>query len=617
MPPRTRPRRRDVRFAAARTFAVALLTAATVPGGAAAAQGRAPTPGASLAHPCNPVSVSACGLPFPSDMFTVADRRSPTGRRIDVDDALVTASYTSQVPRSTSPSRVLDGATGFSASTPVLFELDGAPDPASLPADGGDALVAYDTTTGDRVAVRVEVDAEAAGTTQPSAGVRAWPAVRFDHAHHYVVALTSALHRRDGSPYTPSRGFAAVLTGSPSPVTTHYAPVLAFLAAHGVAPETLVSATDFTVRDEHDVQSRMLAPVAKATARPHGVRIDRVEATGKPASSLTVYGHVALTSFQDRGDGAFRAFGAGRPYRTTFQLVVPASAATAPAPVAIFGHGYGGNKTRMVEFLADNDSAGIATLAIDWSNRGTRTLKDGGYVLSLDQPPEQARFVSMFQQGVVDVASLRRAVATSLAVLDVQPSGGDGVPDLDADHVMYEGTSYGGLLGATALAAVGGLDGGILHVCGLGLMDIFVRLPVWPLQKGLIPRDGPGTDAAVGVALLQHAVDPAEPANWAHRYRTPPGGGLSRPVLLQYGEGDAWVPNASSRALIDVAGLPEVVAPLPETGSPFGDGYGRQMVTNTQGVPEWAWPMYAHAFATTQPEARAVTSAWLAEYRGG
>ena len=235
----------------------------------------------------------------------------------------------------------------------------------------------------------------------------------------------------------------------------------------------------------------------------------------------------------------------------------------------------------------------------------------------LNEPAEQARFAGMMPQGVLDVASVRRALATSLADLDVQPPGGDGIDDLDPAHVIYEGTSYGGLLGATVLGAVDDVDGGILHVCGIGLMDTLLRTPIWPLQKGIIPRNGSGTDEALGVALLQHAVDPADGANWAHTYRSPLSDDAERPVLLQYGEDDRWVHNEGSEALISLAALPEVVQPLPESSSPFQDGYGWQMISNDGSVPEWAWGMYAHALSTTTPPARAVTAAWLAQYRDG
>ena len=218
-------------------------------------------------------------------------------------------------------------------------------------------------------------------------------------------------------------------------------------------------------------------------------------------------------------------------------------------------------------------------------------------------------------QGVVDVASLTRAVETSLADLDVQPPGGDGVPDLDPEHVIYEGTSYGGILGASVLGAVDDIDGGILHVCGIGLADSLVKVPVWSAQKGVIPQDGPGTDAAIAVALLQHSVDAADGSNWAHTYREPLDGGSPRPVLLQYGEGDTWVRNVSSEALVAAAELPEVVQPVPQGASPFGDGFGWQMMSNDGSVEEESWGMYAHAFSTTMPAAREVTAAWLEEYR--
>lgn len=610
---------RGGRIASTAARLVVCATVVAVAAGCVAPQGSAGSVTTTVpehARGCNPLALTACGLPFPSDSFTVADPSSPTGRTVLVRNGLVSDGYTAAVPDSMSPAGILNGASGFSVTTPVLFELGSELDPASLPADGGEAFVVFDTTTGERVPIRAEVDSEAARAAEPSAVVRAWPAVRFEHSHHYLAAITRELRAADGTPQRPSDGLVAALGGVDPELSAELQPWFTFLADRGLEGPSLVSLTEFTVRAEADVQGRMLEPVAKAGSRRHRAEVDAVEPADKPAGALLVKGRVELTNFQ-RPDGSFDAAAGGHPYWTTFQMLVPPSAADSPAPVAIFGHGYGGNKTRMIEFSGDNAEAGVATLAIDWSYRGTRTVTDGEYVITLDEPSDQGRYTAMFNQGVVDVASLRAAVEESLAELDVQPSGGDGVADLDTSRVIYEGTSYGGIVGTAALGAVPDLDGGILHVSGTGVMDVFVRTPIWPMQKGLIPANGPGTDVALGVALLQHAVDGADGANWAHTYRDPLDGGPSRPVLLQYGEDDSWVHNPASEALVDIAALPPVDLPVEPGVSPFTDGYGWQMISNDGSVPDWAWGMYAHSLSTTTPEARTVTSAWLAELPRG
>lgn len=564
---------------------------------------------------CNPVRVRACGLPFPSDVFTVADPSSPTGRRVDVDDELVSELYRAQVPRSMWPSAVLNGASGFSTMTPVLFELNRPVDPATLPVEGGEAFVVFDTASAQRVAIRAEVDAEAAGSVISASVVRAWPAQGFEHGHHYVAALTTDLRHPDGTVPERSRRFEAAMEGSGA-AGEHHDEMVDFLATQGLQPDALIAMTDFTIRDADEVRAELLRPVGIAAANPHPVTIDSVVPLDQPEGALQVHGTVELTNFQDPGDGAFVSDGDGRPYPTTFELVVPAAAAERPAPVAMYGHGYGGNKSRMIEFLGDNDAAGVATIAVDWSYRGDRIPIDGDYVIGLNEPADQARFAAMVPQGTVDVAALRAAVSGSLADLDVQPPGGDGVADLDTTRVLYEGTSYGGIIGTAALGAVPGLAGGILHVCGIGVMDLLLDVPSWPLQRGVLPLAAFGTDASVGVALLQHAMDPAEGANWADTYRAPVAGGDPRPVLLQYGEDDSWVDNHASQGLIQRAGLPPVVEPTAAHPSRFESGYGWQMLANDGTVPAAAWGMYAHALSTTMPAARTVTTAWLEEFQG-
>lgn len=586
-------------------------------------QAKEPQP---LAAPCNPLGLTACGLPFPSDLYTVPDTSSPTGRRVDVSDEIVTDAYRALVPVTGLPSRVLDGATGFSAAGPVLFELDAAPDRATLPLDGGEALVVFDLDAGTRVSVRVEMDADAARSAQPSAVVRAWPAVRFAHGHRIVAALTTSLRRSDGTAYEPPPGVREVVEGGRSPVSRHCAGVLDFLESKGVEPETLVSLTDFTVRAASDARADMLRAVQTASQWRHPVRIDAVQSASRPPGAVTVYGRVRLTNFQEP-DGTFVPDGPGHAYWTTFQPLVPPAAVEAPVPVAIYGHGFAGNKTRMIEMSVQNALHGVATIAIDWSYRGTRVLIDGDYVLLLDRPADQAKFSAMFLQGVVDIASLRAALGDELARLDVLPPGsaarndpgrsGDGAPDLRGDHVIYQGTSYGGMLGAALLGVVPELDGGILNVCGIGLMDTFVHLPIWfwGAVGRVVPHGGPGTDTALDVALLQHALDPADGANYADLYREPLDGGPARPVLLQYGEDDGIVRNVTSEALVALAALPEVER-SPEGAVSFVDGYGWNMVTNPGNIPETLWPFAAHSFTASLPAGREVSDAWLAEYVG-
>jgi len=602
-------------------LAVALVAGAGVCAAVVGTAGpaRAETPVQPRVFGCNPAGLSACGLPFPSDFFTERDPTSPTGLRVHAGDDIVTPAYLAAVAPAARPSAILDGATGFSASTPVMFEMDAAVDPATLAPDGGSALVVYDTANSSRVTVHAEVDADAAAGPSPSTVVRAWPAARFEHGHHYVAAVTDTLRRADGRPYEPSPGLESALDGRAPAVAAHLAESIEVLAQQGITPESLVSVTEFTVRDEDDSRRGLMHAVSAADQAPHRVRIDAVRAAGGPEGAKTVYGHVMLTNFQT-GDGTFVPEGPGRPYWTTFQLMVPASAAHIPAPVAIFGHGYAGNKTRMVEMSGQNAAHGIATLAIDWSYRGTRVVQDGNHVLMIDTPAEQTQFTSMLLQGVVDVASLRAAVAEEFDRIDVVGSAdgvADGIADLAVGNVTYQGTSYGGVLGAAALGAVPHLKGAILHVCGIGVMHIFTHLPMWLWSRirGILPDAGAGTDVSVGIALLQHAADGSDGANYADRYRRPLDGGLARPLLLQYGEDDALVENAASQALVTVAALPQVGRAEDGTVT-FTDGFGWQMVTNPGTIPEFLWGFAAHALTASLPAGREAADDWLDAYLG-
>ena len=566
---------------------------------------------------CNPVRLVTCGMPYPSDAFAVVDASSPTGVHLEVGDAILPPDVLAQLPRSVWPSAIYNAKTGFSAAGPVLFEVDRAADPATLPDDGGETVVVFDATTGERVPVLAALDDDAANRTPRGYVVRAWPRTRFAFGHRYVAALTNGLRSVDGGRYAPSPGFAAAISGDParSPMAGTYAGVAAFLGARGIPASALVSAVSFTVRSEEEVTAPLLAMAAEAYRQDHPVRHLQIGPGVFPGIAATVTGQVRATDFRGpEGNVAYRPGDTGTPEWLDFVMAVPESAAREPAPVALYGHGITAFKETylaVAPFLAQD---GVATIAVDQPNHGSRGAAEGGLLTDIMAPAHTPRMVGLVPQSSIDFVSLLKAVESSLAGLDVAPLNlldpfrGDGVPDLDTSRIFYAGTSMGGVLGAAFTAVAPHLDGAFLHVAGVGITHILTGSSVW---KGLhfdhvAPENASGGVAAVAVAGIQQMVDVGDAVNFVHLWRQPPPTLTARPVLLLYGRTDAVVPNFASEALARMGGL----APIDHDERRLpADGYGSYLVDSPlQGD-------LAH-MSFLLPDAMDVQTAWVRRLLG-
>lgn len=514
---------------------------------------------------CNPVHATGCVLPFPSDAFTRADATSSTGVRLSVSDDVWPESMRDQLPAEVAPSRIFDGHDGFSALGPILFEVDAPIDPATLPESGGDALVVFDAATGARVPMWAGLDAQAARHDRATTVIRAWPADRFDWGHRYVAVLTSALRHADGTTVPRSRTFQEVLDAEAAPEWVEYhRQLLDAAASNGIAEEAVVAITGFTVRSEQDAIGPEQALVERARADEHPVADVRAFPLGGPDFAALVTGRVRLTDFRDPVTGGMRWDPTGgRDEWVPFVLTLPRAAATAPVPVAVYSHGITTVKETMLLVAGSNARQGIATIAIDHPQHGWRGPQEGGYVFQLGRPSEIARLIALPIQSAVDFVSLVKAVRTSLADLDFAPTSlrtlvgapGDGRPDLDPDRMIAEGTSMGGVLGLEFLALEPNLSAAMFQVAGIGILHILTGSVIWtPLGlDGVVPTGATGVDVAAAIAACQFMIDPGDATNYTSAIQAD-----QRPLAVVYGEGDAIVPNYSSRRLIDLTHLPEL-----------------------------------------------------------
>lgn len=587
--------------------------------------------------PCNPVRVENCILPYPSDLYTVPDPASATGRTALIPATALRPEVRAELPPTLTPETVFSGSSGFSAATTVLFELDQAPDLQTLPADGGDAVVALDLETGERMPVRVLLNeyARSRKVTAPKQVVEIYPRSRWQFGGRYVVGLTRQLKPLAGGEFTPSAGFAAALQADDSELSRAYAPALAALAQAGVSPAELISATFFTVRSEAEVTGPLRRIAAAVYAADHPVRNLKINYLLTGHVAAIVRGEVLLSHY--RGDDRrvdYRKT-AGDEYWTGFRLTIPRAAKRGPVPVAIYGHGLGILKESDLVVSLVNAIEGVATVSIDQPNHGVRMARDGGYALTQLGVQHVPLQVGMTGQSPIDFIALLKAVKTSLAGIDVLPKklfsplagelqpgrNGDGIADLDVNNVFYEGTSLGGVLGTTFVALAPELKGAFLQVPGVGITSILSGSVLWDLAyHRLEPPSVDGAEALLLKAAMQHDMDYGDAINFAHYIHQPLPGNTDKKLVMVVAKNDGIVPNFSSTALATLTDTPIIgrkrftLPGVRETGSRgFEDGNGLVQIPAMLQVKVELLDALTSHMSFVDPRATAALQRWIRE----
>lgn len=547
--------------------------------------------GTASAADCNPLSTQTCIAPFPSNYWTNPDSSSPTGLRANVSDDLIPAKLLAALPTADgiSPTGVFGGAVGFSAGVGAVFEFNAAPTASSLPADGGQAVIAYDLDAGTRVPVDTFISDNTTNlllVSKQSNVIQVFPRVRWAFGHRILVAVTKQL-QVPGSTDPDFDTLAAARQGSSARAASYFNDLHAALGQAGVSSSSVRSATVFTVRPRSDSVDRTQSLINDTTARSHAVRnlwmnYDLLS----PSIGGVLTGEVRIDNYRKKNGTTNVDFSGAtrRDQWIPFRLTLPRNSGAKPARVVIYGHGLGGMKEMDILVTGSNAEHGFATLSVDWPNHGVRSLDDGGNILLSLNPSKLAQHAGMLNQATIDTAGVYKAIQTSLSRVDYMQKtwffnplgiGGDGRPDIDASHIALEGTSLGGVLGSNFGALAPKLDGIAFQVAGVGLSHILSKSILWPLAFGFVmPHEATGTEHAVLLAALQQVIDPADAINTFDFVTHPRPGQNKKPFLLMLGQGDTVVPNVSSVAMAGLSETPLVGKQLfPMSGVASASGY--------------------------------------------
>lgn len=254
--------------------------------------GLTPLPASSAVRlPCDPLDPALCLLPFPNDRFTVEDRTTDTGRRIDFQLL--------EMPRVLGVKPILplewNRNDGFSPGSDVLTFVPGLDlhqtwgtagmtgpgvggpnDPRDHLADigryaqPGAPILIIDATTGERWPFWSELDHNA-GTADDERLLILRPAINFLEGHKYLVALRN-LKDASGAVIPAGAHFAAYRDGTAGPLDptfeeTRRAEVGRIISeideaetARGVPFDRseLFLAWEFTIASERNLSERVL-----------------------------------------------------------------------------------------------------------------------------------------------------------------------------------------------------------------------------------------------------------------------------------------------------------------------------------------------------------------------
>lgn len=552
---------------------------------------------------CHPLSVNTCTLPFPSNFYTKTDATSPTGLRIDLKGTLFPQKLEDLIPNLTS-TQVFKGAAGFSTAAPIMLEVTEEFDDSTLPLDGGDTVILFNAETGERTPIRTgryqyAQDMRFIIKGTGASIIEIFPRSRFEFGQRYIAVVTRQLMTPEQYPVTTVPALADLNSTHPE-----LAKVLPLIEQQGIAINDIVTFTEFTTADENSITQPLYDKLDIVAREAHPVRNLKTQPMDIWPFAAKVTGEVRLSDFRMAHGGVDWQASESKEYWTPFILMLPAAAKKTSAPVAIYGHGLLINKESMLATVAyTNAVKGIASIAIDQPNHGTRSERDGGFIIEILNSSELNRVAGLMAQSTLDLSSLTHAIQTSLATLNVVPEDnwwnrmfyrkGLSTPDLDTSRIHYQGTSMGGVLGSAFVATQSDLKSAFLQVTGVGLSNILTHSFLFKTAgfEEMIPDSANAGEAALLIHALQHKVDISDGINFIHHVRHPIRGRQPRKLVVQYGLEDSLVFNRSTEAIAELADLPLLLPARvqPEqlrTAQAFEDGYGLIQVPPALPLPK-------------------------------
>ncbi len=491
--------------------------------------------------------------PLPSDAYTRPDPTARTGLRVD----LRASDFPASDPLPAVAGLLLDALNrqdGFGTYGSVTVLLSEAPSELPPPED---------TARPGTPVVLAPLDApdEAVQTHlafEPELGaLHVTPWRPLDPGRTYVLVARSTLLAADGRCLAPDPG---------APEVARLAEALPALTDAGLVdgPGDVAAATVFTTQSLGITERAAAAQIERdgALQTREQVHAALVRHDRQP-DIVRWIGQVHARDWRGQPPQVLEPAPTGRT-EVPIHLHLP-PACDQPAPVVIFGHGFGGHAGLSRSPAKRLVPAGFAVLAADAVAHGERL------------GPGQMQYITFLgvdpQQGVLDpsvvVDSLRQTGFEVLELVEIIRSGAfDGLPcdagrtsALDPDRIYYFGQSMGAVIGSLPLALSTRLSVGVLNVGGAGMTTLLDNSPTMqPFHPILFPAELGAGHRLRWLALAQGAVDAGDPINYAPGVLDPTVDAerADPPVLLQLAADDDFVPPVSGLALARALGTAAV-----------------------------------------------------------
>jgi hypothetical protein len=414
--------------------------------------------------------------------------------------------------------------------------------------------------------------------------------------HTYAVWLTTDLKAERGATIRRAENLVSVLADAEpndavlGRVHAAYAPLRAYLDDNSIDPESILTATVFTVGPTQSTMEGIADAIDAApapTAREWTLCDDGVDSpcpdeTGDRGCSAAsadfdeYHALVTLPIFQ-RGTPPYAVPEDGGDIGDVddpssadvcLSLTVPkGDPPVSGFPLVVHAHGTGGSfRSHVSPSVAGALSSGatkFAVLGIDQVLHGPRR---GGSTT----PPEELFFNFLNPkasrgnplQGAADQLSLMKFVATV--------DGSNGMPtSIDPERLFFFGHSQGSTEGSLMLPFADGYKAAVLSGNGGSLLNALLTKsnPVNIRAALPIVLGDPGAAGGSGevhpvLSLLQQWIDPADPLNFARNVaRAPIAGHPAKHLFQTYGMGDSYSPPATLDAY-SIAGQLTQVEPI-------------------------------------------------------
>ncbi len=537
---------------------------------------------------CDILQPTKCLYPFPNNHFTIKDRDTDTGLRINLSQKAM--------PENIFMKRInpkeWNRNDGFSPGAMIVthvpdIDMDktgAAPltDIARSLYDDAPILV-INADTGKRHLIWAELDANA--TEEEGRALIIRPGRNFLDGRRYIVALRHLVDK-DGHVIPPSDAFLVFRDDIPSDIQAfesrrvHMEDVFSKLQQAGVSREDLFLAWDFTVASTRNLAGRMLHIRDDAFDSLDGqapeFKITEVENDPNEHIKKRIHGKITvpnyMNTFSGRPGSRFyygpdddelpdRLFGVNT-LEQEFTCNIPHAAFEAyenddsqfepkTTRPSLYGHGLLGdrgevNNTSHVGRFGNTHN--LMFCAVDWLGMSTKDIFNViGILIDLSTFDTLA---DRCQQGFLGALFLARLLIHEDGfVASEHFQTDDGNPLFDNSDVFYDGNSQGGIMGGALMAVSTDIRRGVLGVPGMNYSLLLRRSKDFDMYSDLLlyPSYPDTLDRSILLSLIQMLWDRGEANGYAnHMTDKPLKGTPTHDVLLHVGFGDHQVSHTTA-----------------------------------------------------------------------